>query len=148
METLTTDKEIEYIIIDSLEGVTHNCDADKKREIENELVLLSHKFKKTVLIISEKWSIEDTYPLAYLVDGVISLSSEAKHNSNLRILEIIKARRTRISRISSLFTLFEGKFNICPTFYSTAPPILIPPKLSLGSYFYQESLVFLWFFLN
>ncbi|MHA1911079.1 MAG: RAD55 family ATPase [Candidatus Kariarchaeaceae archaeon] len=128
METLTQDKEIDYIIIDSLEGVTHNCDSEKKREIENELILLSHKFKKTVLIISEKWSIEDAYPLAYLVDGVISLSTEAKHNNNLRILEIIKARRTRISRISSLFTLSEGKFNLCPPFSSTAPPILIPPK--------------------
>jgi len=128
METLTKDKEIDYIIIDSLEGVTHNCDLEKKREIENELILLSHKFKKTVLIISEKWSIEDAYPLAYLVDGVISLSSEAKHNNNLRILEIIKARRTRISRISSLFTLYEGRFNLCPTFTSTAPPILIPPN--------------------
>jgi KaiC/GvpD/RAD55 family RecA-like ATPase len=128
MDTLTKDKEIDYIIIDSLEGVTHNCDPAKKRETENELILLSHKYKKTVLIISEKWSIEDAYPLAYLVDGVISLSSEAKHNNNLRILEIVKARRTRISRISSLFTLYEGKFNLCPTFTSTAPPILIPPK--------------------
>ena len=128
LEAISQDKEIDYIIIDSLEGVTHNCDPEKKREVENELILLSHKYKKTVLIISENYKIEDAYPLAYLVDGVISLSSEAKHNNNLRILEIIKARRTRVSRISSLFTLSEGKFNVCPPFTATAPPILIPPK--------------------
>ncbi|MFH0816537.1 MAG: gas vesicle protein GvpD P-loop domain-containing protein [Methanobacteriota archaeon] len=105
IERALPDKSI--LIVDSIEGVTHKYGIDMDEFINCLQKDLVEGSNTDVLLVLEK---ADAPSLEYLVDGVISLTSELYNERRVRHMKLAKLRATEIRQPSYLLSLKGGRF--------------------------------------
>jgi KaiC/GvpD/RAD55 family RecA-like ATPase len=99
------------IVIDSWEGALRNTTDEGRRMLESAILSQPEESKVSVVLVSES---EENKGLAYLVDGVVTVSTEQLEGRRIRTLFVNKLRGLRIQTVQELFTLDEGQFGILP----------------------------------
>ncbi|MCP8304567.1 MAG: hypothetical protein H3Z50_03735 [archaeon] len=99
------------IVVDSWEVVTDRADPDEvKKSLDLIETLVSSK-RANVVFVSET---KEQTSLDYLVDGVVTLSSNEIEGRRIREMELKKLRGISIKQHRYLFTLEGGRFSYFP----------------------------------
>jgi KaiC/GvpD/RAD55 family RecA-like ATPase len=98
-----------FIVLDSWDSLAKEIPLDERMKIEKTMLAVADANDGMLVFISEE---PEKNTLAYLVDCVITLTTEASNGVWLRKMQIDKMRGVAISRNRMVYTLHDGHFTI------------------------------------
>jgi len=120
-----------FIVLDSWDSLAKEIPLDERMKIEKTMLTIADANDGMLVFISEE---PEKNTLAYLVDCVITLTSEASNGVWLRKMQIDKMRGVAISRNRMVYTLHNGHFTITESKHTTYKGGLFNPIASKQGY--------------
>ena len=98
------------VVLDSWDAFARELDEKERLRVERSLVSMVESNQSKIVFVSEG---PELTPLDYLVDAIVELRDEEHEGRRIRTIEWRKRRGSEIPQKRCLFTLADGRFNIC-----------------------------------
>jgi len=104
---IITNKKNSLIVLDSWDSLVNHTSIEERIKMEKTMITIADTHDALIVFVSEEPELNTT---TYLVDGIVTLSTEYYNGARIRKMNIDKMRGVMIDRHTHIYTLQEARF--------------------------------------
>ncbi len=104
---IITNKKNSLIVLDSWDSLVNHTSIEERIKMEKTMITIADTHDALIVFVSEEPELNTT---TYLVDGIVTLSTEYYNGARIRKMNIDKMRGVMIDKHTHLYTLQEARF--------------------------------------
>ncbi len=104
---IITNKKNSLIVLDSWDSLVNHTSIEERIKMEKTMITIADTHDALIVFVSEEPELNTT---TYLVDGIVTLSTEYYNGARIRKMNIDKMRGVMIDKHTHLYTLQDSRF--------------------------------------